>query len=356
MSSLPRHVMLLDVGELLTSIKGWSATRKGIYLELLAYYWMRGHLPKKPESLARIAQVPAAVWKDAAVLVMDLFHLGADGVYHHPHVDELRDAWLEKQRRISEQRRNAVNVRWAKYREKLRQKQGGENQAKTADTVVQSRIKNNPLQGSPSGLPLLLPLKQKPGNNARPALARGLSAEAGKTGPVSRWRQAVDGQHRSVKKAKPLNTRRIARQGSGGVGKVAGGREKGSGAPPRLRNGHSSVVSDRQNDKFLDDARFAGFLTEVKRYWKAMNKEGPACPSSEADNSALAQVLRDDPALTLAQFKAMLHNRADSAAAGEINPSALPRTWLRQIAEFATGPLDRYGKPLRRSARAARAF
>jgi hypothetical protein len=54
-------------------------------------------------------------------------------------------------------------------------------------------------------------------------------------------------------------------------------------------------------------------------------------------------LLHDSPQLSLPAFRKLLKHRATS----DVNPAAVPAKWIRKIAEFSAGPLDRFHKPLR---------
>ena len=91
------------------------------------------------------------------------------------------------------------------------------------------------------------------------------------------------------------------------------------------------------------DPRILTFQEEVLKFWSGQNPKGPVCPWSRQDYRALLEYLAGSPKASLEHFKHLLKNRA----ASQINPSTPARQWLRDLEEFAEGPLDRYKKPMR---------
>jgi hypothetical protein len=85
------------------------------------------------------------------------------------------------------------------------------------------------------------------------------------------------------------------------------------------------------------------FQEEVLKFWSGQNPKGPACPWARQDYRALVEYLAGSPNASLEHFKHLLKNRA----ASQINPSTPARKWLRDLEEYADGPLDRFGKPAR---------
>lgn len=66
-------------------------------------------------------------------------------------------------------------------------------------------------------------------------------------------------------------------------------------------------------------------------------------PWNGREGSALSKLLAANPRLTLEGFKRLLKHRRDSEG---VNLTARPFGWLEKVTDFASGPLDRYGKPL----------
>ena len=106
---------------------------------------------------------------------------------------------------------------------------------------------------------------------------------------------------------------------------------------------HSHQGSPPSKNGAAADRRHATFKTEVFAYWLEQNPDDPDCPWTAGDGKALHDLLEASPKLQLDEFRRLLSMRARS----EVNPSDLPRTWLRDLKKFSAGSLDRYGKLLK---------
>lgn len=105
-------------------------------------------------------------------------------------------------------------------------------------------------------------------------------------------------------------------------------------APPPGGEGFALAASEPS------EARFANFRDAVQRWWAEVNGTKPL-PWDGSEQRRLKELLCANPDLTLEQFAALLRNRGDS----DINPTERPRRWLASITDYASGQLDRYGKP-----------
>jgi hypothetical protein len=114
----------------------------------------------------------------------------------------------------------------------------------------------------------------------------------------------------------------------------------GKGVPQRTR-------ASRRRDTGQDalpisaDERYEPFRDQVMQFWRGQNPGQPDCPWEYLDHRALEVLLKSNKAVTLEIFTGWLVNRAKSE---NINPSQLPRRWLRNIWEHASGPQDRWGR------------
>jgi hypothetical protein len=93
------------------------------------------------------------------------------------------------------------------------------------------------------------------------------------------------------------------------------------------------------------DPRFSPFKAELGRYWRSVNGD-LAMPWDGSEAKRLNELLRAMPKLELSAFERMLANRARS----DVAQSSRPRAWLASITDYASGPLDRYGKLAQSSA------
>jgi hypothetical protein len=88
-------------------------------------------------------------------------------------------------------------------------------------------------------------------------------------------------------------------------------------------------------------SRHADFKVAIFEYWKSKNPEID-CPWQQAEGMQLELWLRASPTTTLFQFKNMLRNRYRS----DVTHSERPSVWIKNITNYAGGPLDRFGKPV----------
>jgi hypothetical protein len=90
------------------------------------------------------------------------------------------------------------------------------------------------------------------------------------------------------------------------------------------------------------DERFRLFVEALDSYWKFKN---PGIPLTfgKAEGAQLNRLLADNPQLAVEVFQDCLQHRAHS----EVVHSEPPRKWLASALQYANGPLDRYGKPMR---------
>lgn len=85
--------------------------------------------------------------------------------------------------------------------------------------------------------------------------------------------------------------------------------------------------------------RHAEFKAAIGEYWVSRNTI--EMPWGPAEGRNLEMWLRQTPNTTLEQFKALLRNRFRS----EVNHSERPSRWIGNVTGFATGPLDKFGRP-----------
>ena len=64
-------------------------------------------------------------------------------------------------------------------------------------------------------------------------------------------------------------------------------------------------------------------------------------PWGPAEGRNLEMWLRESPNTTIEQFTGFLRNRFRS----DVNHSERPSRWIGNITNFASGPIDKYGKP-----------
>jgi hypothetical protein len=234
---------------------------------------------------------------------------------------EKMQRWIASARKRSEKARRAAKARWAKKASAPSIAAAGETvvgfQPPTPPVLLTKNLSSiNPLtpfspdllpQSSPNILQSILRIfgvsegMEKPGNSA---VGAGLAGKVRET------------------------------LGAGVAESVA--RSVGAMAPEFSRR------SDPQKQVPGSDVQFEFFRAEVLAFWRGQNPGKADCPWIRSDRRALHQFIEGSPTVTLDQFRQLLRNRAQS----EVNPSELPRRWLRDLMEYADGPLNRFKKPL----------
>lgn len=86
-------------------------------------------------------------------------------------------------------------------------------------------------------------------------------------------------------------------------------------------------------------ARHTAFKVAIFNYWKSKNPEID-CPWQAAEGGQLEMWLKASPNTTITQFVEMLRNRYRS----QVNHSERPSAWIKNITNFARGPVDRYNQ------------
>lgn len=84
------------------------------------------------------------------------------------------------------------------------------------------------------------------------------------------------------------------------------------------------------------------FIDDLKKYWEHMNPDLPYSFDGKA-GKAVSEFLRDHPQWSRWAWQRALNNRAKSE--GIVKSEAI-HTWVRVLDEYASGPLDRYGKSI----------
>lgn len=93
----------------------------------------------------------------------------------------------------------------------------------------------------------------------------------------------------------------------------------------------------------LRKKRHAEFKEHTLAYWNYANP-GKEMPWGPPEGKQLDMMLSASPNLTLDEYRKMLHWRSLS----EVVQSERPSVWLHKVSTYANGPVDRFGKPLRK--------
>jgi hypothetical protein len=89
------------------------------------------------------------------------------------------------------------------------------------------------------------------------------------------------------------------------------------------------------------DSRHAEFRKAIEDYWHSKNSD-IEIPWDGSEGSALSKLLKANPNLNAEKVVVLLQNRSCS----NVNHSERPSRWLRNVTDYAAGPLDRFNKPL----------
>ena len=103
------------VGDWITGTKLMSAIEKGVYMDLLTYYYSVER-PITEDECRRIARAYTGAEQDAMQYVLQNHFAYVDGAYVHKKCDEVISQTLQKQSEISEKKRKAAKARWDKAR------------------------------------------------------------------------------------------------------------------------------------------------------------------------------------------------------------------------------------------------
>lgn len=349
---IPRDIMPLNIGQFLMDTHHLTPIAAYAYLHLQMQYWRYGPLPNEPEALAAIAQLPVDAWSIAQASVKHLFSIGPDGLLHQPETDTLKASLISKHQKAQDKARKAAKARWDKERAKR-----GEVEANSGDapSIAQALPKHGPSMASINmGSPLvsLGGFPQTPFLEPSTLLSNGegsalpepyLGDRRAQTAAVGQVENGAVPMQSSENKAKTTGEPRRAFAGSIKHLSPRGDRENGvNGVSGRVAQRATNRVRPSEVDR-EKDGRFWPFREEVFSYWRGQNPERPKCPWGELDARALRGLLEDRPGMQLDEFRELLQKRA----ASDVNPSDLPRRWLRHIDEFGAGPLNQYRRPAR---------
>lgn len=105
------------VGDWITGTKLMSAIEKGVYMDLLTYYYSVER-PITEDECRRIARAYAGAEQDAMQYVLQNHFAYVDGVYVHKKCEEVIAQTLEKQADIRPKKQKAAHARWEKERAK----------------------------------------------------------------------------------------------------------------------------------------------------------------------------------------------------------------------------------------------
>lgn len=105
------------VGDWITGTKLMSAVEKGVYIDLLTFYYSVER-PITEDECKRIARAYACAERDAMQYVLQNHFAYVDGAYVHKKCEEVISQTLEKQVDIKLKKQKAAHARWEKERAK----------------------------------------------------------------------------------------------------------------------------------------------------------------------------------------------------------------------------------------------
>ena len=129
----------LHIGDWSTGTKLMSAVEKGVYIDLLVYYYSVER-PITEDECKRIARAYASAEQDAMQYVLQNHFVFDGNAYRHEKCDEVIAQAKEKQADISEKRRNAAKARWNKGKSVVN---GSKNEGKQTTPALQVQCKCN---------------------------------------------------------------------------------------------------------------------------------------------------------------------------------------------------------------------
>jgi hypothetical protein len=124
-----------------------------------------------------------------------------------------------------------------------------------------------------------------------------------------------------------------------GETKPSPARSAATNQPAQARSTSDKVSRPGQGTKSSTADTRHGFIRTLIEQLH-LEKFGIQCQWDGSEAAALTQLLVANASWSLEQITQMVRNRFDSEG---ISPSR-PRSWLRRLDDYATGPLDRYGK------------
>lgn len=97
----------------------------------------------------------------------------------------------------------------------------------------------------------------------------------------------------------------------------------------------------------MADPRHHPLLCQIDARYKAANG-GLPMPSPGRVAKALLEFLSENPKWTLETLTGCVRNRFESRG---LNLAAPPHSWIKTLPQYAAGPLDEWGKPLKTETR-----
>jgi uncharacterized protein YdaU (DUF1376 family) len=347
--------MPIYIGDLLADTQHLTNEQFGIYHKLFYHQWRHGHFSE--DEMATIAGFSNAVFESASstsqaelkqafsrvlAALKQMLAKDTDGLWFSRRCDLEKVKWFEKKRVFTERARKGG---LAKARRKREEMAASSSASSVLEGMLESCTSPSQVEEQKQKTPLT-PTAGAAGDEANqadapstteswpPAIAEEV-LEAGRELAAG----IIRGVQESINKAKTPKKAAVARPNGAEDVEPHQDREDLTARHGRPAARHLKNAPDPSKP----DPRKKGIADEISKFWRGQNSGRPDLRFTRADNQALNDFLRDHPEVGLSYFKQLLGNRAKS----EVNPAAAPHKWLRSILDFAAGPLDRFGKPLR---------
>ena len=324
-----------------------TASQHWYYMTLLGHQWYRGHF--------RLEEIPTITGASSEIIdsssassqldvsqrvtralqpIIELLRVDDRGLYFSPRLDRELSKAIENRRSHAERGRKGGLEKERRRQQRL--------SSPASSPALAGGVANGLAKTYPAPAPA--PSKSKDSSPPPPQLAS--SAAGGlpphPAPPLGEKPDPGGVADKSKQKAKGLDLAlgRVAGASMGGRVPQTVVRGTTKVAAPALAASRFGKTGQRKSSA---DPRLVDFQAEVFKFWSGQNPKGHKCPWARPDWRALVEYLAGSPKAGLGHFKQLLKNRADS----DINPSMPPRKWLRDLEEFASGPLDRFKKPTR---------
>ena len=272
-------------------VQRMSYVERGLYRELLEENYLKGSIPDDISELADICSCPVEVMEKAWERLCRCFNVVEDGKRSNDRVDSV----------LSDQGRTR------------------ENNARAGKASAAARGNGRQGEQSPSADESI----QRPSTPVERPLT-----------PVERPLTPVNEEKRREERRREDTEKTL----------VLTGEPVRTAEEERLADSRVRPLFTKKGSKG-SDPRHAACKSVLDSFWARHNTLPMPWSGKEAKH--LSSVLSANPSLSVEQFEQILENRS----ASEVNHSEGPGIFLLNITKYANGPLDRYGKPLGRSAR-----
>jgi uncharacterized protein YdaU (DUF1376 family) len=372
------------IADYLADTSHLTTQQHGAYLLLLAHQWRTLAVPNDMRSLIQITKMTpffadassmaqgerehlASILQESGAmdhkqlgkwiiaLLQEFFEQGPDGQWRSPRLERERIAWTERKAGNVKRARAGAAGRWKDHVkvERVRTKKAitPPTGAPGDDSANASSIPQGMLASSPSPSP-----GKNKGKYQRDFVSGSSRSAAPAIGAVPTTRKPA--RSAAAAPPPPPPSTPTPKRGPQGPHKRSGAGNGHSSPTKRAsateKRGATVVEKTVQPQKppRAVDSRFGPFRDEVFEYWAAVHKKEIAAglvqkspPWGPRERVEMGVLLDASPDLDLRMFKRSLVNRAGS---DDIVHPTPPYKWLKDLAKYSRGPLDRFDKPIKR--------